>query len=137
MRYMLDTNAWVNYLRGKSPAIAARLAAKSHDEILFCAVVLGELLHGARRSAKPEQNLKAVQALSAPFVCLPFDAAAAARFAEIRQSLDLAGTPIGPYDLLIAAIAAIALEQGCAVVTHNVAEFSRVPGLLVEDWEAG
>lgn len=132
MSYLLDTNAWVNYLRGKSPSIAAHLAVRPREEILFCAVVLGELLHGARRSAKPEQNLKAVQALAAPFVCLPFDAAAAARFAEIRQSLDLAGTPIGPYDLLIAAIA---LEQGCTVVTHNVTEFRRVPGLLVEDWE--
>ena len=66
------------------------------------------------------------------FVSLPFDDAAASVYAIIRAHLESAGTPIGPYDLQIAAIA---LANGLTLVTHNTREFSRVPGLLLEDWE--
>lgn len=68
----------------------------------------------------------------APYLCLPFNAAAADRFASIRHYLETTGAAIGPYDLQIAAIA---LVNGCTVVTHNSAEFRRISGLTMEDWE--
>ena len=68
-----------------------------------------------------------------PYLSLPFDDAAADVHARVRRHLESLGAPIGPYDLLIAAIA---LANGCTLVTHNTNEFSRVPGLSLEDWEA-
>jgi len=68
-----------------------------------------------------------------PYTTLPFDDAAAQVFGRIRATLETAGTPIGPYDLQIAEIA---LVNGLIVITHNVREFGRVPGLRIEDWEA-
>lgn len=131
--YLLDTNVWVAYLRGKSLKVRQKLEAQPVTEIAICSVVLGELLYGTLRSAKPEANRIAVDALVAPFICLPYDAAAADQFSSIRTHLETRGTPIGPYDLQTAAIAK---ARGCTVVTHNTDEFGRVPGLLIEDWEA-
>ena len=78
-------------------------------------------------------NRAKVEAILQPYVSLPFDDAAADVHAQIRRHHESLGTPIGPYDLQIAAIA---LVNGCTVVTHNTNEFSRVPGLALEDWEA-
>src|SRR5947209_585589 len=83
-------------------------------------VLVVELRYGCLRSARPAANLAAVQALLAPYVSLPFDDAAAELFAAIRRHLEVLGTTIGPYDLQIAAIA---LANGCTLVTHNQAEF--------------
>lgn len=130
--YLLDTNVWVVYLRGKNPLVKERLAASAPDEIVLCSVVLGELFYGVLRSAHPARNRAAVEALVAPYACLPFDAVAADHFASIRHHLETTGAAIGPYDLQIAAIA---LAHGCTVVTHNTSEFSRIPGLTLEDWE--
>jgi tRNA(fMet)-specific endonuclease VapC len=131
--FLLDTNVWVVYLRGKNSLLRQRLAAKSANDIAVCSVVLGELLYGALCSTNASKNQSAVEALVAPYVCLPFDGRAAEQFARIRHQLETVGTPIGAYDMQIAAIA---LATGCTVVTHNANEFGRVPGLLVEDWEA-
>lgn len=130
--FLLDTNAWVTYLRGRNPLLRQRLAAGTTGEVAVCSSVTGELLYGALRSANPTHSRQAVEALVAPYLCLPFDALAADEFATLRHELDLAGTPIGPYDMQIAAIA---LVHGCTVVTHNVVEFRSIPGLNIEDWE--
>lgn len=130
--YLLDTNVWVSYLRSQSQSIMQRMASLSPSDIVLCSVVLGELYYGALKSARPTQNRMAVDALVAPFVCLPFDASEADEYARIRRHLDALGMPIGPYDLQIAAIA---LTHGCTLVTHNVAEFQRVPNLTIEDWQ--
>jgi tRNA(fMet)-specific endonuclease VapC len=95
-------------------------------------VVVVELRYGCARSAKPAANRAAVDALLAPFPSLPFDDTAVDHFVAIRRHLEQRGPLIGAYDLQIAAIA---LAHGCTLVTHNTAEFSRVPGLLLEDWE--
>lgn len=130
--FLLDTNVWAVYLRGKSLLVRQRLASKSAHEIVVGSVILGELLYGTLRSANPVKNRAAVDALIAPYVCLPYDQRAADQFASLRHHLETLGTPIGPYDLQIAAIA---LANDCTLVTHNTAEFSRVPGLRLEDWE--
>jgi tRNA(fMet)-specific endonuclease VapC len=102
------------------------------EEIVSCSIVKAEMFYGAMKSAHPVTNLSRLETFFAPYEILPFDDAAARRFGEIRASLEKQGTPIGPYDLQIAAVA---LANGCVVVTHNTREFSRVSGLLVEDWE--
>jgi tRNA(fMet)-specific endonuclease VapC len=94
--------------------------------------VVAELLYGAYRSARPGQTLSQVQTFCGPFLSLPFDDRAAAEYARIRAHLASLGNVIGPNDLMIAAIA---LAHGLTLVTHNVAEFRRVPGLTVEDWQ--
>jgi tRNA(fMet)-specific endonuclease VapC len=132
MTYLLDTNVWVVALRHPGSSLVARFQAASPVEIRVCSVVVAELRFGCLRSAKPSANLGALDALLAPYLSLPFDNAAAEKFAIIRRHLESLGTTIGPYDLQIAAIA---LANNCALVTHNTAEFSRVPGLIVEDWQ--
>ena len=130
--YLLDTNVWVSYLRGRNHLVRQRLAAKSVYEIAIASVVHGELFYGALRSANPAKNRFAVEVLVGPYIRLPFDEAAADQFADIRHHLESLGTPIGPYDMQIAAIA---LANDCTVVTHNTTEFIRIPGLALEDWE--
>ncbi len=130
--FLLDTNVCVQYLRGKNVLIRQQLSSCPTHEICLCSLVLAELYCGVLRSAKPVKNRVDVDQFATPFRCLPFDQAAADIFAGIRHYLEMQGTPIGPYDLQIAAIA---LANGCTLVTHNVSEFRRVPGLLVVDWE--
>ena len=133
MTYPLDTNVWVALLRKSSQEVATRFrAAAPTGDVRVCSIVLAELRHGALRSAKPAANRADVDALLAPFPSLPFDDAASDHFATIRHHLESIGQTIGPLDMLIAAIA---LANGCTLVTHNVSEFSRVPGLMVEDWQ--
>jgi len=95
-------------------------------------VVKAELYLGVLRSAKPQANRSKVDAFLQPYISLAFDDTAAGIHAGIRHQLETAGTPIGPYDLQIAAIA---LANSLTLVTHNTAEFSRVPELMLEDWE--
>jgi tRNA(fMet)-specific endonuclease VapC len=130
--FLLDTNACVQYLRGKNLLVRQRLAACPTHEVCLCSVVLAELYVGALQSAQPAKNRADVDQFAAPFASLFFDDAAADVYARIRHHLESQGTPIGPYDLQIAAIA---LANGCTLVTHNTSEFNRVPGLVLEDWE--
>lgn len=134
MKYLLDTNTCVVYLRqGPRSSISARLEQCDPADIALCSVVKAELLFGAFYSQRPEQNLAQVQLFTSQFPSLPFDDAAAEAYAPIRTTLWRAGTPIGPNDLFIAAIA---IARNLVLVTHNTTEFSRVPGLQTEDWEA-
>lgn len=132
MSYLLDTNVCVQYLRGRNPSVLQRLRSTPTRDVRLCSVVKAELLLGALRSAQPEKNRAKVDAFIRPYESLPFDDEAAEIQAQIRHDLETAGTPIGPYDLQIAAIA---LANGRTLVTHNTAEFGRVPRLLIEDWE--
>ena len=132
MKYLLDTNVCVGYFRGKKPRLVARVTAHSPADIAMCSVVLGELRYGAERSSAPAKNHAQIDAFVAQFASLHYDDTASRIFAEIRARLNALGTPIGPYDTMIAAIA---LAHGLILVTHNTAEFSRVPGLALDDWE--
>lgn len=134
MSYLLDTNTCIRYLNGRSPAVLQRLQGLSPDEVLVCSVVRFELRYGALRSDHVEKTLAEQERFLSRFVSLPFDDAAQRHAAQIRADLARAGTPIGPYDLLIAAIA---LANDLTLVTHNTREFGRVAGLQIEDWEVG
>jgi tRNA(fMet)-specific endonuclease VapC len=131
MKYLLDTNAWIEVLNNPKGPLATKLAGHAPSDVALCSVVLGELLVGACKSSKPAANSALIHQLINQFACLPFEAGDADAYARTRCHLERLGQPIGPYDLQIAAIA---LQSGLTVVTHNVAEFSRVPGLTVEDW---
>lgn len=130
MLYLLDTNAWIHYLKHGDSPVGIRLRRTPVLEVAVCSVVWAELLHGARKYEKRDQRVARIEQTLSPFRSLPFDDAAAHRYAEIRDALETRGQVIGPNDLLIAAIA---ITHGLTIVTNNH-EFSRVPGLNVEDW---
>ncbi len=132
MNFLLDTNVCIRYLSGRSPSILNTLRTKKRGVIRVCSVVKSEMFYGAMKSQDPIGNLRQQEAFFAPFPSLAFDDEAARIFGKIRADLSRRGLPIGPYDLQIAAIA---LVNGCTLVTHNIAEFSRVDGLVLEDWE--
>lgn len=130
--FLLDSNVWISFLRNPHSPVVPRLRAHGPAEVCVCSVVAAELYYGCLRSAKPTENRLKVDGLLAPYVCMPFDEAAAEAHAQVRRHLERLGLLIGPHDLQIAAIA---LANNCTFVTHNTAEFSRVPGLVREDWE--
>jgi tRNA(fMet)-specific endonuclease VapC len=133
--HLLDTNSCVDHLRrGAGSGITTKLAGMATGSVALCAVVVAELLDGARRSNSVAHTLAKVQAFCSQFPSLPFDDRAADEYSKIRAHLVGVGLPIGPNDLMIASIA---LAHGLTLVTHNVREFARVPGLNIEDWQAG
>ena len=125
MIYLLDTNVCIGYLNGRSPLVRQRLKALDPGTIRLCSVVRAELAYGAAKSREREHTLAKLDKFFAAFESLPFDDRAALNYE--RQ-----GTPIGPNDLLIAAIA---LANQAALVTTNTREFARVKGLEIENWE--
>ena len=132
MGFLLDTNAWIVYLKSATSPIRSRLQGLQPDDVLFCSIVKAELLHGAEKYGNRERRLTILRELFAPYVSLPFDDAAAAQYATLRNELEIAGQVIGSNDLMIAAIAR---SNHLTLVTHNMAEFSRVSNLVIEDWQ--
>ena len=132
MRYLLDTNVCVMYLNSCSTLVRDRLLSVPTDEITVCSIVKAELFYGAMRSNNPDRTLGRQQGFLERFLSLPFDDEAAIVCGQVRARLASAGTPIGAYDLQIAAIA---LANNLTLVTHNTREFERVEGLQIEDWE--
>lgn len=132
MIYLLDTNVCIHLLNERSAVIQNHFRAHASADIALCSVVKAELLYGARRSQRTEANLLLLEAFFAPLQSLPFDDACAEHYGRIRAELLSQGRPIGPNDLLIAAIAR---AHDATLVTHNTGEFGRVPGLRLEDWE--
>ena len=133
MKYLLDTNACVNFLRDHNSRVGQKLRAVHSAEVVLCAVVKAELYYGVQRSSQPARNRAQLSDFFTNFGSVPFDDLAAETYGRIRVELARAGTPIGPNDLMIAAIA---LPHRLTLVTHNTDEFGRVAGLTLEDWEA-
>lgn len=134
MSYLLDSNTWIALFRKQNAGVLARLKDHQEDEIYLCSVVLAELWYGAEHgdANHRKKNYALVDELEGRYQSLPFDNAAAREYAAIRAELSRAGQPIGPNDTMIAAIAR---SRGTTLVTRNISEFSRVPGLLLEDWQ--
>lgn len=130
--YLLDTNACIRILNKTSETLLARLRQQDPSRIHVCSVVKAELVYGAWRSSRLEANLETLRIFFAPLISLPFDDRSAEHCGRIRAGLSRTGTPIGPYDLMIAAIA---WAHDLVLVTHNTDEFSRIPDLRLEDWE--
>ena len=132
MRYLLDSNVCIRYLNGQSEKVHQRLSRRRTEEIVLCSVVKAELIYGALKSRNPLKNLQKLAFFTAPFLSLPFDDKAAETYGRIRSELERTGTPIGPNDLMIAAIA---VANDIILVTHNTSEFSKISSLRIEDWE--
>lgn len=132
--YLLDTNAWVAYLRGKDLTLIARLSAHQTNELGLCTIVLGELYYGAYHSGAKHvaANLRLVEQLLRTFPIVGFDETAANEYGKLRELLGRTGQQIGPNDSLLASVA---LAHGLTLVTHNTAEFRRIPNLPIEDWQ--
>jgi tRNA(fMet)-specific endonuclease VapC len=132
MKYLLDTNICIRYINGRAPKLRLKLPTIPMTDVVVCDIVVAELFYGAAKSNRPTESLAKQQAFLQPYVSLPFDGEAAMHYGHIRAQLEKLGTPIGSLDMLIAAIA---LAHDLTLITHNTAEFKRVSGLKIEDWE--
>ncbi|MBM3333048.1 type II toxin-antitoxin system VapC family toxin [Candidatus Sumerlaeota bacterium] len=132
MTYLLDTSTCIAFLRHHDSPVARKLATVKRADVLICSVVRAELYFGAHRHAQPEQKLGILKDFLSVFQSAPFDDRAAEIYGKLRADLARTGNLIGPNDLLIASIA---LAWDATLVTCNMAEFSRVPDLRIEDWE--
>ena len=131
MRYFVDTNIWIFCLRRRSPAAWARLLREPPEKIVLALQTYAELRLGVAKCARPAEELAKLQSVIAPYAVVLPGPATAERYAEIRADLERRGLSISEQDLWIAALA---LEEQGTVVTNNMTEFSRIPGLAVEDW---
>ena len=132
MAYLLDTNAVIALMKNHSHVVE-RIRQVGRSELVICAPVEAELWFGVSKSNRFEENGRHLLNLLEWLPSLPFSGDATRLCGETRAKLAQQGTPIGPYDLQIAAIA---LANDCVLVTHNTGEFSRIAGLKLEDWEA-
>ncbi|PYC27048.1 type II toxin-antitoxin system tRNA(fMet)-specific endonuclease VapC [Pseudomonas mosselii] len=130
LRYMLDTNICIFTIKNK-PQVVREAFNRYHGQLAISTVTLMELIYGAEKSAAPERNLAIVEGFAARLDVLDYDIQGAAHTAQLRAELAKAGTPIGPYHRMIAGHAR---ARGLTLVTNNLREFQRVPGLRVEDW---
>lgn len=128
---LLDTDTCIHLLNAREPALLERFRSHRPAELALCSIVLAELMWGARNSARVEDNLARVREFARPLQSLSFDDVCAEHYGIIRADLAVQGLPIGPNDTLIAAIAR---AHDAVLVTFNVREFSRVPGLRLESW---
>jgi tRNA(fMet)-specific endonuclease VapC len=136
MSCLLDTNAVIALLKNEPAIFRKRLrrAVSKNTEIAVSSIVLYELWYGVARSARRRENAERLRVfLSGGIAVSPFSEEDALIAGELRATLEAAGTPIGPYDVLIAAQA---LRGGATLVTANASEFARVPNLLWQDWTA-
>lgn len=130
MRYLLDTNTVIAAMKGR-PEVRERLEHIPLSSLILSPIVLGELEFGAEKSSDPERNHSRLAELAGRLPMAALDAASTRHYARVRAALESQGMPIGANDTWIAAHA---LALDAAVVTDNVGEFSRVPGLAVENW---
>lgn len=129
--HLLDTNAVIALIGRPSDALVNRVLKSAEGSIGLSSIVAHELYFGAHKSAKVQHNLETLRLLFADFPILDFDQRDAFTAGEVRAALAAKGTPIGPYDALIAGQAK---ARGLVLVTNNLGEFNRVDGLRVEDW---
>lgn len=132
MTYLLDTNVWARYLNGRSPEIRKKFREVNLTQVFTCSIVKSELAYGAFKSRNPDRTYKKQQEFLNLFVSLSFDDAAALVFGRLNAYLEAKGEMIGIKDLQIASIA---ISQDLILVTHNMREFERIQGLILEDWE--
>ncbi len=129
--YLLDTNICIYFMKDRYPLLSQKILAHSPSEFLISSITVFELEYGAEKSNWGDRTREKLAMFLAPFTILPFSSDDAVSAGRLRGYLEKQGTPIGPYDVQIAAQA---LTAGVTLITHNVGEFSRVPNLKVEDW---
>ena len=129
--FLLDTNICIYLMKNTDPKLTERLFSYSPSQMAVSSITVFELEYGAAKSKWSEKTRLNLELFLAPFTIIPFDGKDAVIAGQVRRYLEKEGTPIGPYDLQIAAQA---LSRDMTVITHNVNEFCRVPGIKTEDW---
>lgn len=133
VQYLLDTDICIQMIRRRPAVLLRRVRDAQPGSLALSIITVAELWYGAQKSSQPDQNRSALKMFLRPFSILPFGEEAAQYYGRVRADLEAGGIPIGPLDTLIASQA---LQQRATLITHNTREFSRVEGLLVEDWLA-
>jgi tRNA(fMet)-specific endonuclease VapC len=130
LTYMLDTNICIYVMKNYPRDLQDKFNSLA-EQICISSITLGELHYGAEKSARRADNLTAIEHFVARLDVLPFEAKAAAHYGQVRAELERAGTPCGAHDMQIGGHAR---SEGLIVVTNNLREFNRMPGLRVENW---
>ncbi|MGJ7037713.1 tRNA(fMet)-specific endonuclease VapC [Shinella sp. BE166] len=130
LTYMLDTNICIYVMKTYPPAVREKFNALA-EQLCISSITLGELHYGAEKSARRAENLMAIEHFVARLDVLAFGDKAAAHYGQVRAELERAGTPCGPHDMQIGGHAR---SEGLIVVTNNLREFARMPGLRAENW---
>ena len=131
MKYYLDTNTCIYFLKGKHVQLKRKLMSENPEKIVVPSIVKAELLYGAEKSRRKKENLEKILQFLLPFNIVDFGDAEAIEYSKIRADLEKKGQVIGPNDLIIAAI--VKANDG-VLVTNNAREFRRVEGLKIDDW---
>lgn len=130
LKYLLDTNI-VIYVIKQRPRIALDRFNREHGHMAVSSITLAELIHGAEKSNDPSRNLAAVEDFCSRLVVLAYGDKAAWHYGSIRAALEKMGMTIGVNDLHIAGHAR---SEGLTLVSNNLREFERVPGLVLDNW---
>lgn len=130
LRFMLDTNICIHVIKDHPEELRERFNAFA-EQLCISSITLAELHYGAEKSARRTANLRAIENFTARLDILAFSPAAATHYGQIRADLERIGRPSGPHDMLIGAHAR---SEALTIVTNNVREFERIPGLQVENW---
>lgn len=130
LQFLLDTNI-VIYVIKQRPLHVLEVFNRHHGRMAISSITVAELVHGAEKSSDPARNLAVVEDFSSRLSILPYGEKPAYHYGSIRSALEKSGQPIGVNDLHIAAHAR---SEGLILVTNNLREFERVPGLLLQNW---
>lgn len=130
LAYMLDTNICIHVMKRYPPELREKFNALAEELCISC-ITLGELHYGAETSARRAENLTAIENFVARLEVLPFGYKAAAHYGQLRAELERVGKPCGAHDMQIGGHAR---SEGLILVTDNMREFTRMPGLRVEHW---
>lgn len=133
MKYLLDTNICIYLIKQRPFSVLEKFAAVQVGEVGISAISVAELQYGVQKSHHQAQNMAAFEQFLLPLLILPLDERAAVSYGRMRAFLQRQGTPIGSLDMLIAAQA---LSLNAILVTNNEAEFTRVPGIRLENWSS-
>ena len=129
--YLLDSNICIYFMKNTYPHLTKRILSQDTSNFMISSITVFELEYGAEKSNWGEKNRQKLSLFLAPFNIIPFTVDDAVIAGRIRGYLEKQGTPIGPYDIQLAAQA---FTRNVTLITHNAGEFSRVPNLKVEDW---
>ncbi len=130
LTYMLDTNICIHVMKNYPLDLREKFNSLA-EQLCISSITLGELHYGAEKSARRVDNLTAIEHFVARLDVLPFETKAAAHYGQLRAELERAGTPCGPHDMQIGGHAR---SEGLIVVTNNMREFGRMPGIRAESW---
>jgi tRNA(fMet)-specific endonuclease VapC len=130
LAYMLDTNICIYVMKAYPPQLRERFNSLA-EQLCISSITLGELHYGAERSARREENVSAIEYFVARLEVLPFAEKAAMHYGQLRAELERAGTPCGAHDMQIGGHAR---SEGLVLVTNNMREFARMPGVRTENW---